>query len=54
MAALFFLDAMKEREMNNPHWPYIAPVSLDHKKRAVQLCECLCLAEDLKNYAFVF
>jgi hypothetical protein len=50
--ATIFLDAMK-RKMNSLHWPYIAPVGLDHEKRVVLLCECLCIAEELKKYAFV-
>jgi hypothetical protein len=50
--ATIFLDAMKWK-MNSLHWPYIGPVGLDHEKRVVQLCECLCIAEELKKYAFV-
>jgi hypothetical protein len=46
--ATIFLDAMKQK-MNSLHWPYIGPVGLDHKKRVVQLCECLCIAEELKS-----
>jgi hypothetical protein len=42
-----FLDAMK-RKLNSLHWPYIGPVAIDHEKRVVPLCECLCLEEALE------
>jgi hypothetical protein len=47
-----FLDAMK-RKLNSLHWPYIGAVALDHENRVALLCECLCLEEELEQYAFV-
>ena len=49
---VIFLDAMK-RKLNSLHWKYIGPVALDNEKRIVQLCECLCVEEEIAYYAWV-
>ena len=47
-----FLDAMKCK-LNGLHWKYIGPVAFDNEEQIIQLCECLCVEEDLDFYAWV-
>ena len=49
---IIFLDACK-KGYNKPNWPYSAIVVLGNEKNIIPICEGLCLAESMENYAFL-